>query len=46
MVAVFDGPTVPPFASYVTIGAAGVTPVEVVVAVETCDPRFATAENL
>ena len=32
---VFDGPTVPPFASYVTIGAAGVTPVAIAVAVET-----------
>ena len=42
----FDGPTVPPFASYVTTGATGMMPVAVVVAVEDCDPRFATAENL
>jgi hypothetical protein len=45
-VAAFEGPTVPLLALYVTIGAAGVTPVEVVVAVDDCDPRFATAENL
>ena len=31
---VLDGPTVPLFALYVTIGAAGATPVAVVVAVE------------
>jgi hypothetical protein len=45
-VVAFEDPTVPLLALYVTTGAAGVTPVEVVVAVDDCDPRFATAENL